>query len=54
MPTRSIDGQIALAATQSFSLPKFEVIDPQNVRDQSSGDSDCGRKPSLGAREHKI
>ena len=51
---RSIDGQIALAPTLSFSLPKFKVIDPHNVRDQQPGDSDCGRKPSQGASEHKI
>ena len=40
--------------TRSFSLPKFKVIDPHNVRDQQPGDSDCGRKPSQGASEHKI
>ena len=28
MRARSIDGQIALAPTLSFSLPKFKVIDP--------------------------
>ena len=54
MRARSIDGQIALAPTLSFSLPKFKVIDPHNARDQQPGDSDCGRKPSQGASEHKI
>ena len=48
MRARSIDGQIALASKRSFSLPKFKVIDPQNVRDQQPGDSDCG---TIQARE---
>lgn len=48
MRARSIDGQIALAPKLSFSLPKFKVIDPQNVRDQQRGDSDCG---TIQARE---
>lgn len=38
---RWIDGQIALAPTLSFILPKFKVIDTQNVRDQQPGDLDC-------------
>ena len=42
MRARSIDGQIALAPKLSFSLLKFKVIDPQNLRDQQRGDSDCG------------
>ena len=45
---RSIDGQIALAPKLSFSLPKFKVIDPQNVRDHQRGDSVCG---TIQARE---
>ena len=48
MRARSIDGQIALAPKLSFSLPKFKVIDPQNVRDHQRGDSVCG---TIQARE---